>query len=243
MARITDEGISGVIGNIVFYTMNGKRYARSLPTVTKKRKKELAQSSQAKVFGTVSSHGTAMLRHLQASLLFPFTLTTYNQCRGWMRTQYAPNREETKWLLSSQHNNTCQLNMHADLRDFLKAGIQVSDDGKGQIKIRLDEINPVKQIRAPKDTQAVNMKLVVLSAPFGNGGVVVQSSMEQYSIRYANALLPARETILEIKGKKGDIVVVVAGLEFEMNNGPFAGFNTDTKYLPAAIVAMGKLRE
>jgi hypothetical protein len=31
MARVTSEGLNGIVGNIIFYIRDGKQYARSMP--------------------------------------------------------------------------------------------------------------------------------------------------------------------------------------------------------------------
>ncbi|MES2004485.1 MAG: hypothetical protein V4450_08180 [Bacteroidota bacterium] len=242
MAHITEEGMSGAIGNLVFYTMNGKKYARSKPNFSKRSRKAMSEGPLATVFGIVSTFGTAILRGLQPSLLFPFSLATYNQARGWMRKQYAPNHGEELWELSARHNDMCQVNTAANLQTALQSGIAVSDAGKGKIKVGIDEISPLKHIKAPAGTRGVNIKLVALSRSPDDRKAMVESCMEQYTILYSDVHLPAKETVLSIKGKPGDIVVVVVALEFEMERGAFDGYSREAKYLPAAIVAMGKLK-
>ena len=244
MATINKEGLTGLVGSVVIYNMNGKQYARTKPAISKTRKKQLAQSNEAIVFGLVSAYGSAMLGILRNYLNFSFSLATYNAARGWIRNQYGPNMEKTDWPLSSRFNTNCQLNPKADLRDFLKAGVTISDEGKGHIKISMEAIQPLQQIVAPAGTKAVKLKWIVLSTPFSPDGNGIVHSLQEYSIPYTNAVFAARETEIVIKGKKGDIVMVVAAMEFERKvSTPLEGFFKDAAYLPAAIMGIGKLKK
>src|SRR6266481_6435459 len=199
MGNINTRGMTGIIGQLVIYTMNGRQYARSKPNVSKKRRKQLAQSSQATNFGMVSRYGTAILRILQDHLRFPFTLATYNTARGWMLNQYTSNHFEKQWPICSQYNTTCELNSQANLRDFLKARIEIADEGNGQVRIEMEEINPAKQIPAPAGTIAVTVKWILLSGPIKNRVLNIQSCMEEYSIPFTNTLFPSKQILLTLK--------------------------------------------
>ncbi len=237
MASINHEGISGAIGNIVFYTMNGKKYARSVPNLTKKRRKELSQAPQATVFGLVSQYGTPMIRMLQELLLFPFTLVTYNMARGWMRGVYNANHAEPSWSFSGRYDKACSLNAAAIFPEALKTAVQVTDTGKGKIKVLVEEMNLAKYLKLPPHIQKVNIKLMAVSAPFSNTLSIPVSCMEQYSFHYKKAIFPAQEILLKTKGNAGDIVIIVMALEFDLGN----GYSRDARHLPAGIVAMGRL--
>ena len=88
MARITEEGIRGLVGNVIFYTRDGKNYLRSKPK-KKVKKKNKDANSLTSVFGTVSKFGSGMIKIMKDSFLFRLRLQSYNNARGWMRNLYA----------------------------------------------------------------------------------------------------------------------------------------------------------
>ncbi len=238
MARSTDKGISGAVGNLVFYTMNGNNYVRSKPGKrTKKRNKD--PNPLNTIFGIVSSYGSPMISQLRTVLLFPFSINTYNSIRGWMRNQYAAHGQDAIWELTAQGTAMCQVNRAIDLRDFLTVPLSVSDTGNSMIKISIPSLNPAKNIKAPSHTNKVNLKLVAVSSPFGQKTGSSNFCMEQYSFDYTNEILAAKEIVLNTSAITGSIVIVVAAIEFDEGD---KMYNTDVKWLPAAIIGMGRLK-
>ncbi|MDE3145412.1 MAG: hypothetical protein KGL19_14745, partial [Bacteroidota bacterium] len=66
MARVENGNISVAIGNIVFYTVNGKTYAKAKPTFRKRKKNELL-SPQVQQLSTASYYGTPVLNQKNRS--------------------------------------------------------------------------------------------------------------------------------------------------------------------------------
>ena len=60
MGRVTKDGISGAVGPVVFYTVDGKNYVMSKRVKNKKKKGEEMDPVNER-FGTVSSYGSKML--------------------------------------------------------------------------------------------------------------------------------------------------------------------------------------
>lgn len=246
MARNTTDAISGAVGNLVFYTMKGKNYIRTKPRKRKKKKGQ-APDPRTTVFGIVSRYGTRMVKAMSRSFLFPFTLETYNQSRGWMRNQYAANGALEIWELEARRNMTCQLNTEADLRDFIETAITVTDAGKGLINIQIPPMNPAHDLQVPPGTKKVNMKWVAINSPFADVAQHRNQCMEQFAFDYNNSTLPAKtitlDTRMENAASANHIAIVVMALEFETAVTGTAIYNKETRYLPAAIVAMGRLKE
>lgn len=236
MARFKDNNLSGTIGNVVFYTVNGKNFARAKPGKRKKKRGQ-APDPNTSIFGRVSANGSRMLRILSPQLLFPFTLSSYNNTRGWMRNQYAANHKLPVWDISAKPNDMCQLNAAADLRDILFTSILTSDKGGGKLLVSIPAMNPLKDMKKlPIQVTMVNMKLAVLYSPFEDGSVA-QLAMEQYSFVYANTQLPAKEIIIDTKAPAGNIAIVVLAIEPVI-----AGKSFPAAWLPAAIIGMGRLK-
>ena len=83
MARVTPEGIRGVVGPVVFYVVDGIGYVKAKPG-KRKRKRGQPQDPLNTIFGTVSKYGSKMIKLMKTSFLFPFKRGTYNSLRGWM---------------------------------------------------------------------------------------------------------------------------------------------------------------
>src|ERR1700712_109548 len=148
MARVTDKGIKGTVGNAVYYVREGNNYVRAKPR-KKKKKRNAPENPLNAIFGLVSTYGSGMVKLMKAGFMFPFGLKTYNNARGWMRNLYAEHKDEENWDLSVKNSGMCQLNAEVDLRDFLRTDITVNDSGSGKITVVFPEINPKRDFKAP----------------------------------------------------------------------------------------------
>lgn len=238
MARVTNEGISGAVGGLVFYTLNGMNYVKARSGRRRRKRGQAADPLQT-LFGTVSTYSSAMVKRMKPQFLFPVKPATYNQLRGWMRILYALEHLEPVWDLAV-NSGMCQLNPVIDLRDFLKIQLTVSDRGNGVIGVNFPPMNPVRNLKAPSQTVKVNLKLIAISSPFGTRSASMGFAIQEYRFDYTNTLLPAREFVLEPSAIAGDIAIVVLAMEYET-----AGTGrclTDPAWLPAAVVAIGRLK-
>ncbi len=245
MAVRTALGYSGLVGTVVLYEMNGRQYMRSRPkTSTIKRSKKVIEVTS--VFGTVSRYGSAMIGAMKGKFLFPVTNITHNTQRGWMRNQYAAHKDDVVWEIKAKHNMMSQLNPETDLRDFMEAGITVTDDGGGMVRIEFPSINPVQDMKAPLRTTNVNVKLMLISSSFEKATTPLQFQMEAYSFAYKNNVLPSKKfsfnTKTDGRPQTGNIIVAVVALEFETSDVIKGRYEKDTKWLPAAIIAMGRTK-
>jgi len=234
MAKVTDQGLSGAVGNLVYYTLNGKKYVRAKPGKRKKKKGDKPNEYQA-IFGKASRYGSAITKELSNHFLFRFGLAPYNRMRGWIRDVYAVQYKLT-WEISAMNSGMCQLSNETDLRDYFKATIEVQDRGKGDIAIVLPVINPVLQLKVPAHTKKVNIKMIAISSDFKSKTLISGMASENYVFEYKNKLTTLPESILHTK--QGDIAIVAIGLEYEMADGLY---NQETRWLPAAAVAIGKM--
>ena len=247
MARKNENGmLSGLIGKTVFYEMYGNQYARVKP---KRRKKKRNQPSNeiTTVFGDVSMYGTLMMNDLKKRLLFPFTLFVYNRQRGWMRNLYAAHKDDPSWELRSKHNLTSQINLDCDLRDIWEDGVTVVDEGEGIVTVTVPPIDPALNMRTPAGTKKITCKLFVLTSPFDLLKYPYTVNQEQYSFDHSNATASAQtfrmDTAKDINlSSSGSIALVVIAFEFETEVDGKVTVNKDKKWLPAAIVAMGRLK-
>jgi hypothetical protein len=241
MARITDQGIKGAVGNVIFYTMNGKSYMRAKPGPRKKKRGQ-KQNPLNSIFGTVSKYGSSMIKRMRESFLFPFNRETYNKVRGWMRNLYAVHKDDETWELSVKTSGMCRLNAEVDLRDLFNTDITISDSGNGKITITIPAMTPKTDIKAPSRTMKVNIKLIAVTSPFRNGAGTYNLCTEQYSFIYNNDPVPAITYQLHTNAGTGDIALIAMALEYETTDTGTGYYNRELRWLPAAVIAMGRLK-
>ncbi len=246
MARVTKEGgLSGAIQNLVFYTMDGKNYVRSKPIMLNK-KKNRHQNRSVVVFGVVSACSSALLRNMAWDLLFRIGFKTHNAFRSWMTPlyqRYMYHNPDGQWELSARHAAMFEINPAASLHEAFRVPIDVADAGEGRVKITIGELKPVQHIQAPRWTKSVNLTLQVLTTPFTeNYGRQVVHYSEMHAYPYIQGQEPAKEFIVQTKNAKGHVAVVVAALTYNTRTTEEPAYHTDLQYLPAAVVAIGRLR-
>lgn len=247
MARKNENGLlSGVIGRTVFYEMYGTQYARVKP---KRRKKKRNQpvNKNASVFGTVSRFGTLMMNELKQHLMFPFTLFVYNRQRAWMRSLYAAYKDDPSWELRSKHNMTSQINLDCDLRDIWEDVVTVVDEGGGIVTIMIPPIDPARDMKIPVATKKINCKLFVLTSPFDLAVYPYTITQEQFGFDPSHGALPSQKFTMDTtkwiaRSTSGNIAMVVVAFEFETELEGKVAITTDKRWLPAAVVAMGRLK-
>lgn len=245
MARTSGNEIIGSVGPLVFYKARGNGYVRTKPRKSKKKRHpSLVDSSN--LFANVSRYGTGMLGELKYRLLVPFTLDTYNKQRGWLRHRYAAHKDDETWELAVRPALVSQLNPVASLNDLWEAAITVRDKGDGIVSVDIPSLNPAKDIRAPKGTKNINLKLIVVTSPFRETGIRHAAYMEQYAFPYKDTELAAKKTDIDCKAfgtlPAQHIAIVVVALEFEKTEAGKTKYSTESKWLPAAIIAMGRLK-
>ncbi|MES2332305.1 MAG: hypothetical protein V4539_22050 [Bacteroidota bacterium] len=241
MATVTKEGLNGAIGAVVFYTMNGKSYARSKPHPESSRHKKKLQH-QRNLFGRVSSLSAGMASAIRTELNCPFGLHAYNALRGWTYAQYKENQDSKEWLLQTNPNRLCELNPGASLQQSLKAGISVEDMGGGRLLIGIDSFNPAKDIKAPAGAGSLNLKLICAREirEAGSASYFVLT-LAQYPVAIVNKNLAVIEMELDTHGSKGDLACLVLAVEFRSGDEHSSGIINNPLFLPAAGMALGKL--
>ena len=237
MARVTDNGLVGLVGPLVFYEMNGKQYARKKPSrMNKKRNGEVQKANN--LFGTVSTYGTKMINELKPYLSFPFSREGYNNLRGWIYNEYKRGNEQQSWSLDSGNTFICPMN-GVDVRDCMKIDVQVKNEGTG-INIHFPAFNPVEKFKPQLHTLSITIKMVAVTSSFAARGVRTLPTFIAYEFDYSSQQLPEKEFLLQTNGDAGDIAIVVFAIEYTTRasardeSGPVSG--------AAAAVAIGKLQ-
>ena len=243
MARMNQDGLSGLVGNLVFYTMNGKSYVRSRPTYSQSKQKQLATSRSAQVFGQVSACTSALLNQLQTKLLFPLKRDAYNQFRSWLIRQYKAQAGLAAWPISCMPNDQCQLQSFCDLRDVFRVQVSAEDLGGGKIRIIIPAWNPVLQLSAPPGTRNLLIRIMACDVSFAARSQIVSSGMAEITLPFTKELQPASETLLQLEGQKDDLLFLSVSLVYETFSAPSGSQLADAAWLPAAVLGVGRRKE
>ena len=238
MARVTNKGIIGAVGNVVFFEMNGKTYAKSKKGKTPKNKKKPLTEEQS-VFQRMVKHGNPMIEGLKPGFHFHFSTFPYNKGRSWMRVQYEA-YENGEGLEITKDRGIFSMNPDADMNYCMKMKLQVQDEGNGRLVITIPACKPKMKLRAPSSTYKINLKLVAMSSGFGETDDVLRFAEIKHSILYSETEVPEQELVIETGANPGNICVVALALEYCRNKSD--NYVEDKHWLPGALIAMGKLK-
>lgn len=238
MATVTNNGLTGRVGNLVFYSMNGKQYARSRPVFTKSRLKKLSRSSQALAFGQVSKAISLLLGQMKTVHGAIFTRNSYASARSWAGRFNAAMGALPEWPLESRFSNGCQLNERIDLRDCFSAGLWINDAGNGDIRIKIGSMDPILHTRVPAGCKRLLIRFFCMAPLFDTKNRMLVKLAER-EIVYQPGSLPPWEITIHTGAATGDVALVAMSVSFLMRS-EWAGIGNapDT---PAAIIAMGRL--
>jgi hypothetical protein len=235
MAQLNDKGLSGRIGPVIYYMVNGKQLVRAYPVARKKRT-NATRKPAAVLFGLCSHVATSAGYALEAAL--PFPLTSMNTLRGWVYRHYKIHHAQTNWVLGQNFLPPCQLNPNADLREFLFVPIDIKGVQDGRLHIQVPAFEPAKQIRNPLRAASVGMKIMVQALSFGKTEEYFFAD-EQIIIDYSVNQVPAHDLFFEYPTLQPNTVLMVSvALMYRLSDGSII---KDNEYLPAAVIAMGYL--
>lgn len=237
MARLSDKGLSGRIGPVIYYEMNGKQFARAVP-VFKKLRTTARQKNASLLFGICSKTATAAAYVLQAYLTFPFK--ALNRFRGWVYKYYKLHHQQSNWVLGQKFIPPFQLNTEADLRDFLFFPIEIKAVENGRLHIYAPAFDPVKQIMNPLQAASASISIMVQGLSFGEQQDCF-SVVEKITVDLSATTSPANDLFFEHAAIQSNAVLMVTiALQFHQHNGSLI---KNTNCLPAAVIGMGRVRE
>ena len=234
MARIVNNVLHGKVGNLVYYSVNGKNYVRSKPAKGNS-KPGIAQKNNRDLFGKISHLSALMRLTLKPYLLIPLTSKAHKKLLGYLFKIVA--KPEGEWKITGK-GNICQLNKSAELDNNFCHWIKITDRGNAVINMGFPEIIPVQQFKAAPGTTKVNMKvLAVSSSPDAVERPPLLSS-RLFSFEYSSVPVPAHEIEFELKAQSGDFLLMVVAIELEREGG---GVYLEQKWLPVAVVRAGRV--
>lgn len=237
---MNQDGLSGLVGNLVFYTMNGKSYVRSRPEYSQRKRKQYSKSAPAQIFGRISSCASALLNQLQTKLVFSLKRDAYNQFRSWMLRHYKANAGLAEWPISCLPNDQCQLQNACDLRDVFRVQVSAEDLGGGNLRLTIPAWNPVQQLSAPPHTRKLLIRIMAYDVSFGVRSRIVSSAIADITLPSIKEAQSASETLLQLKGKKDDLLILSLSLAYETFSTNSGTQLADAAWMPAAVMGMGR---
>lgn len=240
---MNQDGLSGLVGNLVFYTMNGKSYVRSRPQYSQKKHKQFSKAGPAQLFGQISSCSSALLNRLQPNLLFPLKRDVYNQFRSWMMRHYKAKADSAEWPIRCLPNDQCQLQTACDLRDLFRVQVTAEDQGDGNLRITIPAWEPMQQLSVPARTSKILIRMMVHDLSFADRSRIESSEMFDITLPYTKGVQPASETLLQLNGKKGDLLFLTLSMAYETFSTKSGTHLADAVWLPAAVMGVGRRKE
>ncbi len=236
MARIINGNFSGAIGNVVFYTVNGQTYARSMPN-TKQSAKNAPEKPSVTAFKTASKYGAQLLRKLRPFIPFPLTLTHYNAYRSWLITSLRIHQDSAITHTTTLHN----VNMLISLRDIWLVPSRIELTEKAEVQIHLPEILPQTHIVAPPYTTQVQVTWIALAQTMTENTQQQQPQVATLQFAYSNNAVAAQTLVLPTNASPNDWWVVLQLIRFtyQLPNMPEPAEQLQPQWLPAAFVAAG----
>jgi len=220
---------NGRIGNVVFYRINGKGYARTAPG---KYKLSKATKQSAKDFGHI-----AQLSKILRKSLSP-TLPNYSN----RETMYKMSAALRKWL---QGENSIDESIAVEKPEFndksifterFKKELLVDFDTKGKVIISVPRLNIPDDIDAPSNTLYIRMDIAVAGCMLENPAPT-DAACTSIKIIYKDGWKDSIQTELKFKYKAGSINVVAVSLHYIIKkDGPEQEI-FDDRWTPATIVA------
>jgi hypothetical protein len=234
MARFEEGNFKGAIGGIIFYSMNGKNYIRARPVIRKKKKTAL-QTLNVSIFTKASKYGTPVLNLLQHETGLRFSQATYNTFRGWLINQLKLHDNDSEWKLSITDSPICNLNPSADLRDYLMVMPELVKKDHS-VSIIFPSFIPLDKIKAPAKAVSVNIKMIVIAAPFSENKRNILNK-DNYEVLLNKTAVDKKEFVIDT-GSFNSILFVAIALEY-VYGGRSENY-VSNQPIPVAITAIGK---
>jgi hypothetical protein len=220
---------SGRIGNVIFYRVNGKGYARTAP---RKYKQSKGTKQSAKDFGHV-----AQLSKILRKSLSP-TLPNYSN----RETMYKMSAALRKWLNEGKSLEETiaiekpEFNDKALFGERFKKELLIDFNTRGKVIITVPRLKIPDDIDAPPNTLYIRLDIAVagcmLELP-----AATDAASASIKINYKEGRMDAIQEELKFKCKAGSINVVASSLHYFTRQDGREQENVDDRWTPVAIVA------
>jgi hypothetical protein len=235
MASIKKGKINGSIGNITYYTLLDREVMRIKPA---KVVQTAATKQSGARFGKASSMTHALLNGMAAEL--DFKILPGN--RG--KTVAAV----TKWLggegksaVSSLHlfQPAQELNDQVSLEKLLPLQVDPVLAEDHTITVTIGAFNPVTALKVREKTEQIILKVLLVTLKSVQGDNDIRRYPVTITIPYDDAGVDEQVVSFPVQPEAGMSVLV--GLAVSYQGYKFLGRENDRKWLPAAVLGIGKM--
>ena len=235
MAINKNNSLSGLIGPVVVYKLNGKDVIRIRP---RKYKKSKASQNAAKQFGLASKMSAQLRRQLyrsleginQRSMRYRFD----GVIQEWLR--HGKPGDSDSGSLEFSFIEQFQFNEKTSLAEKLRVRVSITWSRPGKIILNIPAMIPIRDMAAPQNTELVHWIIEAsrtsLVNPPGQQGYAIAN----IDIKYNKNAVKAQTLEINFTLKKAELIVVVLALKYTTNRNGDRKILADDKWLPAAVI-------
>jgi len=241
MARVFDLNLSGRVGNLIYYQMNGKTYARRAPVY--KNKPTERQKLMRENFGIVSKFGSRLLQRMKGELFHPLATQDYNKARGWMKAQFSEQKLAPEWKINSSKTSFCSL--HGDIYIMNRVLVSITFDqlADGRVLVQVPAFVPAQQIIAPPQATNITMRMMLISSAFTGLSPALGFDSKEWSFPFQYVEQPAHEFTLSAGARPGEVMILVVAIRYTIVKKMQQYTCQDSAYALAAVLGMGRVSD
>jgi hypothetical protein len=237
MAKITPTGISGKVGDVVFYMMNGKNYVRSAPRVYHTLE-DAKKINTALVLATRITK--AIWGDLKPVIPYPADFTVRDRLKSdtlnYVEKGIRKYNDPGEFLSNLNGFEFTQNSLFFNL-DWVKI-IQIRRASPETVKIRIPAFFPKPMIDAPIRTESVTLTMA-MSVCYPKTGAAVGSAVARFEFPYTDLRVPEKILVLKLPTPKKSLLVTGLSLRFNAHHSYALYKSEREEYLQSQIVLAG----
>jgi len=232
MAINKNNSLSGIVGPVVVYKLNGQDIMRARPRRFKQTK---ATRAAAKQFGLASTISAKLRQQIYKSL----------EGITQQSMRYRFNKAIQEWLRNGKPGRGSaigfspleqfQFNEKTSLGEKLKAQVSIDWTRAGKVILNIPVMVPIRDIAAPPTTESIQWILEVSSISLDSPGSTRNDRID-LDIKYTDKSLNAQTHERRFPLKPGELTIVVLALKYTVNKNGDKKILNDEKWLPAGVI-------
>jgi hypothetical protein len=229
-----DQSLSGKIGPVVTYVLNGQPVVRSLPGPYEQTPATKARSSN---FGKATRAAALLRSGLQNVLPFPKDYRVQGRLTGviskWLGTTpitEVSREKKIPYLIDFHFNSKSELN------SLWKSLLQVDLSEQGELLLNIPPFVPANTIYAPSWAQTIECRIGAACCNLADGSFRGQFFKSIHFPRDRQEVV-AQQVPLPVPVETGNIVLVVVSMVYTITKSGIELANTKPAFLPADVIA------
>lgn len=231
MALNKNDSLTGKMGPVVVYTLNGKQVVRARPRPHKKSK---SSQQAAKQFGLASKISAQLRTQLYKTVHdIPQKNTRYRfdgVIREWLQNGKPASNSRISAFSSMQQ---FQFNEKSSLSERLRVQPSVDWVNAGKIMINLPAMVPMRDMAAPPNTASIQCIIEAARTLLKNQLIIKELPSAAINIKYSNKTINSQHIQIPFELKAGELIIAVMALRYITNNSRVLN---DEKWMPAGVI-------